>query len=249
MSFLTRPGQKLTEQGVETLKTIGDQVGAALANAFKYQNARYLAAVEERDRLAWEMHDSLAQALAYLKLKASLTDELLAGGEIDKAKANLREVREIAGETYTDVREAIFSLRESALSTGFLPALERYLTEYRTTYGVEVFLNVEEGLNPTFAAETGVQLYRIIQEALTNVRKHADACRAWVRVSRENGFWRITVEDDGRGFAPSAMHRNGEQPYGIQIMRERAESVGAALELTSEPGRGTRVTIQAPVTG
>jgi len=248
MAFITHPGQRLTDEGAHTLNKIGDEVGRTLMHAFRYQHARYYAAVEERDRLAREMHDSLAQALAYLKLKASVADELLSRGQIDKARENLGEVREIASETYTDVREAIFNLRESAQSgMEFFTALDHYLAEYRLHYGLPVTFHLAgDGTRPVFSAEVGIEVYRIVQEALTNVRKHARASQAWVRLARAGNGWQITVEDDGCGFDPAHVSRNGQQHIGMQIMRERAESVGAALELDSQPGQGTRVTVRVP---
>ena len=248
MALITHPDQRLTDEGARTLVKIGNAVGRALAQALRYHNLRYFAAVEERSRLAREMHDSLAQALAYLKLKASVTDELLSGGQIDKARQNLAEVKEIAGETYSDVRETIFSLRESAMpGLEFVPTLEHYVSEYRLHYGLPVTLDVSRnGTQPTFPAATGIQLYRIVQEALTNVRTHAGASQAWVRLAHADDGWRITVEDDGRGFDPTQIESNGRQHFGVQIMRERAEGVGARLELDSQPGLGTRVVILVP---
>ncbi len=110
LAFVTRPEQVVTEEGAKILKVMGEEIGQVLTNAIRFQNVRYQATLEERDRVAREMHDSLAQALGYIKLKATMTDDLLSGGEIDQAQANLREVKEIAGKTYFDVREAILVL-------------------------------------------------------------------------------------------------------------------------------------------
>ncbi len=249
ITLITRPGQVVTEEGAKILKAMGEEVGYALANAIQFQNVRYQATLDERERLAREMHDSLAQALGYLKLKASMTDELLSGGEIAQAQANLREVKEIAGKTYFDVREAIFGLRNAALpGSEFLPALEEYLNEYRAYYGLNVKLVVINGYRPSFPAEASIQLTRIIQEALTNVRKHARTSQARVRFERDDLHWRVTVEDDGQGFDSNQVPKAGQPFFGLQIMRERAESIGAKLEIDSQPCGGTRVIIQMPAT-
>jgi nitrate/nitrite-specific signal transduction histidine kinase len=247
MTFVTHPGQGVTEEGAKTLKAIGEQVGLALANATRFQNVRNAATLEERERLAREMHDSLAQALGYLKLQASLTDDLLSSGQIVQAQANLREVREIARETYLDVREAIFGLRHlPSIEHEFFPALQEYLNEYQTHYGLQVQLLTENDCRPSFPADVSIQLTRIIQEALTNVRKHAKTSQANIRFEQIDHHWRITVEDNGTGFDPRQVPPSGQQYLGLQIMRERAGSIGGELELDSRLGSGTSVIVRVP---
>ncbi len=247
MTFVTHPGQDVTGDGARILKAMGEEIGVALANALHYQDLRNRATLEERERLAREMHDSLAQALSYLKLQASLTDDLLSNGQISQAQANLREVKEIAGETYVDVREAIFGLRHlGSPGSEFLPAFNEYLSEYRTHYGLPVELVLENGCQPSFRAEVSLQLTRIIQEALTNVRKHAVANQVIVRFARVDREWRITVEDDGDGFDPGHIPTAAGQYLGLHIMRERALGIRARVEVDSTRGSGTTVTIRIP---
>lgn len=247
MSFITQPGQTLTDEGIKTLRTMGDEVGLALANAIHYQSARSQATITERERLAREMHDSLAQALGYLKMKASMTDDLLASGEITEAKANLQEVKQIAQETYFDVREAIFGLRRGPpMGSEFLPALETYLADYQLHYGLNVQLVVDDKTHPAFSAEVALQLVRIIQEALTNVRKHANSNLATIHFDRKDHHWRITVADQGVGFNPRETKNEGARFLGLHIMQERATGIGAELIVDSQPGSGTRVVVQVP---
>ncbi len=247
ITLITRIGQAMTDEGARTLGALGEEIGLALANVVHFQNVRYRATLEERERLAREMHDSLAQALGYLKLKASITDDLLSGGEIAEARTNLRQVQEIAGQTYFDVRETIFGLRRSnSHGAEFLSSLEEYLRDYQTYYGMSVKLQLENGFSPTFPLESTVQLSRIIQEALTNVRKHARASQACLRFGREDGHWRVTIEDDGLGFDPSQALQPERPFFGLQIMRERAESISGTLEIQSRAGGGTRVIITLP---
>jgi nitrate/nitrite-specific signal transduction histidine kinase len=247
LTLITHPGQTVTEQGKRILQAMGQQIGVAVLNAIRFQRARYEATLEERERLAREMHDSLAQALGYLKLKASMTDDLLSGGQIDEAQVNLREVKEIARETYFDVRETIFGLRNTSVKgLQFLPGLEEYLDKYRLHYGLQVHLAAEENCRPSFSPETGIQLTRIIQEALTNVRKHAAAHEATIRFARVDHHWDITVEDYGAGFDARETKSEGWRYLGLHIMRERAEGIGAELDVDSQPGSGTRVLIRVP---
>jgi signal transduction histidine kinase len=245
---VTNKPEGFTEEDGRIISIFADQAAIAIENARLYQQVRHLAALEERDRLGRELHDRLAQELGYLNLKASSTAELLSGGQIAQAQASLLEMKQIARDTYTDVREAIFSLRTPAsLELGLLPTLREYLAEYRVRYGVDARLVVDES-PPGFPADMGIQLLRIIQEALTNVRKHAGASKAWVHFEWNGDLVRISVEDDGRGFDPAQVTGKGRQYFGLQIMRERAESVGGDLELDSRPGQGTRVVIRVPLT-
>jgi signal transduction histidine kinase len=245
MNLSSKSRRPFMPQEVIFLTAIGQQIGVAIENARLYQQVRHLAALEERDRLARELHDYLAQTLGYLNLKVSITDELLSSGQIAQAQASLLEMKGIAREAYSDVREAIFSLRTmAAAGLGLLPTLQEYLAEYRVHYGLDTSLAIDDESLAEFPADVGIQLLRIIQEALTNVRKHAQASRAWVRFAQEGDTVCITVEDDGQGFDPDQLTGEGRQYFGLQIMRERAEGVRGSLELISQPGQGTRVVLR-----
>jgi signal transduction histidine kinase len=236
-----------TEEQVELAWGTANAVAPAIENARLHQQVEQLAVVEERTRLAREIHDNLAQALGTLRLKASATCELLSSNQVDGVRANLFDIKQLAGEAYTDVREEIFSLRTSVSSgSGFLPALQEYLAEYRMYYGLDVRLTVDDESAADFTSETGIQVMRIIQEALTNVRKHTGTDNAWVRFERGDGLICISVEDRGQGFDPTRAVGKARHYFGLQIMRERAESVGGSLELISRPGKGTRVVIRVP---
>ncbi len=248
VGVMLREGRHFTEHDVQLLTRLAHQVVVAVENARLYQQVRRLAILEERDRLAREMHDYLAQAVGYLNLKASITSGLLSSHQIDQVEAGLLELKQVTKEIYTDVREAIFSLRTAASpGLGLLPTLRDYLEEYQRHYGVRAELIVDHDLSG-FSPEVDVQVLRIIQEALTNVRKHAKTSSAWVRLEQEDSQLRITIEDDGRGFDPARVEWAGQRYFGLQIMCERAESVGGKLELDSRPGHGTRVVVRVPCT-
>jgi nitrate/nitrite-specific signal transduction histidine kinase len=246
VGVMMRQGRHFTQHDVQLLTRLAHQVVVAIDNARLYQQVRRLAILEERDRLAREMHDYLAQTLGYLHLRASITSGLLSSHQIDQVEAGLLELKQVTKEVYTDVREAIFSLRTAAPpGLGLLPALRDYLEEYERHYGVHAEL-LAEGDPTGFSPEADVQVLRIIQEALTNVRKHAQASCACVRLKQEDSRLRITIEDDGRGFDLVGVERAGQRYFGLQIMRERAESIGGRLELDSRPGQGTRVVVCVP---
>jgi nitrate/nitrite-specific signal transduction histidine kinase len=247
VGVMTQQHRRFSKDDVRRLTRLAHHVVVAIENAQLYQQVSHLVVLEERDRLARELHDYLAQALGYLNLKISITGDLLAGAQLDQAQTSLLELKQIAREAYTDVRETIFSLRTAASSgLGLLPTLREYLAEYQLHYGVDARLVADKG-SVKFSPEVDTQVLRIIQEALTNVRKHARASHAWVRIERNDGQVRIIVEDDGQGFDPIQVAGEGQRSFGLQIMRERAESVGGSLEFDSRPGKGTRVVIQVPL--
>jgi signal transduction histidine kinase len=203
----------------------------------------HLAVLEERERLARELHDHLAQDLGYLKIKAALISDSLDQGKIERAQAQLQELKEVAADLYTDVREEIFSLRSQVSTRGeFLPRLRQYLDEYQQQYKLEIHLDVADDSLLDLPARAGNQLFRIIQEALSNVRKHAQASQVKIGLKDELGHLCLTIEDDGLGFDPGSLRSNGHS-VGLKIMEERAESIGARLVLDSSPGTGTRLSV------
>ena len=249
IGVMTRQRRHFSKSDVLLLTRLAHQVVVAIENAQLYQQVRHIAVLEERDRLAREMHDYLAQALGYLNLKATITDGLLSDGQPTQARDSLLELKQIAKETYTDVREAVFSLRTTMSSgLGLLPTLREYLAEYRTHYGVDARLAVENETLAEFPTDVGVQVIRIIQEALTNVRRHAGASKVWIRFEQDSDQVRISVEDDGQGFDPTRAIAQRHEHFGLQIMRERAESVGGDLKIDSHPGQGTRISLWVPIT-
>ena len=230
--------------------------GLAAQAAIAIQNVRLrgiekgTAVVEERERLAREMPDCLAQALGLLHLKLGLAERALTEGATEPARRMLAEMRKVAGDAYDEVRQAIFGLRIMvSRGLGLVPTLAEYLHEFGQQAGLRVTLEVPEG-NDRFhvAPEAEVQLVRIVQEALHNIRKHAGARIASVRLRRDGEAIVLVVEDDGAGFDPAAPAPDARRHFGLATMRERAESLGGALTLDSVPGVGTRVTVRIPLT-
>jgi signal transduction histidine kinase len=237
-----------TEEQIELACGLADTTALTLENARLHEQVRRLAVLEERDRLAREMHDSLAQTVGTLNLKASLIQGLLSSGQIAQAQAGMLELKNITNEAYLEVRESIFGLRGAAsLGSGLLPTLQEYLAVYRTHYGVDARLEAEDELLARFPMDVEIQIIRIIQEALTNVRKHAGASKVRVVFKAEGDQVRINVEDDGQGFDLAQVSGEGRHYFGLQIMRERAEDVGGSIKFDSRPGQGTRVVVRVPL--
>ncbi len=215
-----------------------------------YQQARHMAVLEERSRLARELHDNVAQALGYMNLQTAAADQLLSKGLINDAQAKLQELKQVVGDVYTDVREEIFNLRATASrGLGFLGTLRNYVEKYKRYYDLEIELAIEmEESQLEFPVDVATQIIRVIQEALINVRKHSGVNKALIRFRQENNRLRISVEDSGQGFDSEQIDKTGESGFGLQIMRERAVSAGGRLEVDTTPGEGVRVIIWMPMT-
>ena len=243
----SRQPRHFLQKEIQRMDRLARHIFDAVENARLYQKVGYLATLEERERLAREMHDRLAQALGYINLKTAITEGQLQENQVAQARSSLQELKQISQSTYTDVRESIFNLR-AVLATGlrFLPTLEEYVRDYRIHYGLDVRLAMDGVDLSRFPPDVDIQLLRIIQEALTNVRKHAQASQVWIHFLNEQGRVKIMIEDDGLGFDPRSISVEGDRSFGLQIMRERARCVGGALELEANPGQGTRVVLWMP---
>lgn len=221
---------------------MGNQIALAIENARLHEKVQSVAAIEERERIAREMHDSLAQLLSYINIKTQAVRSFLAAGQSERAQNHLLELEESARDLYTEVREAILGLRVAApLQQGLVPALKEYVFRFSQLSSLKAELSVNEERLPPLPLATEVQVIRIIQEALTNVRKHARASHAWVRITSDDKQIVVRIEDDGQGFDAARIRRGDWPHFGLQTMKERAESVRGTLEVTSIPGQGTCV--------
>jgi two-component system nitrate/nitrite sensor histidine kinase NarX len=243
-----RKPHRFSSSDIDVLSPLTHQVVLSIENAQLYRQLHHMAALEERDRLARELHDNLSQTLGYLKIKASITDDLLERGKVEKAKVSLGQLKMVSERLYIDVREEIFKLRtDVGVQRGFFNALQGYLSDYRTYYGLHVDLAVENESLRDISPDISCQLLRIIQEALTNVRKHAEASKVLVYCEQDDEQIRVRIEDDGKGFHLSNVLENEQGNYGLQIMKERAEGIGGCLAVNSTPKKGTQVVVCAPL--
>lgn len=235
---------------IELLTRLAARAAAAIENARFHERLRDAAIVEERHRIAREMHDGLAQELGYLNLKIGELEAAVSSQPPATLRTELGRMKKVVGGAYDEVRQAIFGLRMTpAWGLGLVPSLAEYLREFSEQSGISVELELADERAPRLSPHAGVQLIRIIQEALANVRKHAQAGRAWVTFDTEEGKAKITVQDDGRGFDPEAATRPGRASFGLQGMRERAESVGGTLAVEQAQERGMQVIVRLPLAG
>jgi signal transduction histidine kinase len=232
------------------LLLLHDVTGQKQAQAQQAQMLKAQATLQERMQLARELHDSLGQVFAFVNAQGQTVRRLLSRGELATADEYVGRLVDVAREADADIRESILGLRVSLSEPGFFPALSMYLAHYEKSYGIHTELGMPEtSLDGGFEPLVEVQLLRILQEALTNVRKHAHAERVRIAFDRQDGWMLVTVQDDGLGFDPQGHSDVSEGHVGLSVMRERAEELGGSLSLLSEPGQGTRVVVKVPVKG
>jgi signal transduction histidine kinase len=210
---------------------------------------RQRAIVEERERIARELHDGLAQLLGYVNTKAMAVRLMLKSRQTEAAERHLLQLEEAARELFVDVRQAILGLKTAGqIGDGLTATLKDFAAQFSRLSSVPVEVVVTPGVEGLpLTAETELQLLRIVQEALTNVRKHASATRAWVSLRSDGGILALTVGDDGIGFEPEHLPTNHQAHFGLSTMRERVEAIGAEFNLDAVPGVGTRVTVRLAV--
>ena len=239
---------------VEALATLANQAAIAIENARLQARLRELAVVAERERIAREMHDGLAQVLGYVNTKSQAVDEYLATGRVDEARVQLAELASAARSVYVDVREAILGLRSPIEpGAGLVGAVEEYARRFAEASKLAVVVEATPAARAAaLSPEAEAQVFRIIQESLTNVRKHADAHRATLTLDVDDSALVIRIADDGRGFVaaspPGAASLPAAWPhYGLEAMRERASSIGGMIDWSSTPAVGAVVRLTVPV--
>jgi signal transduction histidine kinase len=226
------------------LGALADMAAVAVQTAHLRDAEQQMTILAERDRIARELHDSLAQVLGVFHLR--LRDlEARARSGADGIPAELADLAELADESYRDVREAILGLRESIPDDGGLEgALREYLRKYSRQTGIQATLVCEGPTQGALSPRAEVQLLRVVQEALTNVRKHSGARRAIVSLDCRDLVPLLSIEDDGAGFDVDKVVRSMEGGFGLASMRERVEQVGGTLTVHTAPGEGTRIEVR-----
>ena len=243
--YFRRP-QALSEPEMRLLETLGQHLGVAIENQRLKSREKELAVSEERNLLAQELHDSIAQGLAFLNIQVQLLQDSLKKGKVDEALQTAGQLREGVQESYDDVRELLVHFRtrvhQSDLDSAINAALEKF--EGQTGIATE-FDRVGTGtpMQPT----DEIQIMHIVQESLSNIRKHARAANVRVTVRRDMASCRIEIADDGVGFDPqNDPNCQSDRHVGLKIMRERAHRIGAECRITSRPGEGSCVTLSLP---
>ena len=205
--------------------------------------AEELAATRERNHLARELHDSVTQTIFSITLTAKSVDILLEQ-DPKQAKAQLTHLQALAQGALAEMRGLIFELRPPAVEDeGLVPALRKHAAALQSRDGLAVELRIEG--ERRLSGDQERRLFRIVQEALNNISKHAQTDRAVVTLTMDNGRVLLLIEDDGTGFDPNAIEP-GQATMGLAIMHERTEMMGGTFEVESCLGEGTRIRVEIP---
>jgi two-component system nitrate/nitrite sensor histidine kinase NarX len=236
VNYLQPRGFGETEQRL--LLALAQRASLAIENAQLYEQAQYVAAVEERQRLARELHDAVTQSLFSASLIAEVLTRLWDKNP-QEGKRRLEELRQLTRGALAEMRTLLLELRPSALLEAEASELFRHLCDAFTGRALVSMQCTLEG-DCDMPSEVKVAFYRIAQEALNNVAKHAQATQVKMRLVCADGQVEMDIRDDGRGFDPSEVPSDH---LGVKIMQERADAIGAELKISSLSGEGTQVCV------
>ena len=234
------------ESDLAVLQSLAHQAAAAIENARLYERAQQLAVIEERNRLARDLHDSVTQAVYGVTLYAEAAARLLSAGKVETAASHLRELRSTAQQALREMRSLIFELRPPDLEKdGLVAALQARLESVEGRTGLETAFKVEGELSMPMAIQQ--ELYRIAQEALNNALRHAQAHSVRLYLKQDRDQVVLEIADDGVGFDPSSAGEHGGM--GLRGMEERVARMAGRLAVDSQPGVGTTVRVEVAVQG
>lgn len=224
-------------------ESLAQQISIAIEHALMTAQLQSSAVVEERARLAREMHDGLSQILGFLSLEMQSLELLVKQGRIEDTLEELTKARARIRDAQAEVRENILNLRTALTKDGeVIPFLIEYIHEFELQTGIETHIEDSASQQVNLLPMCEVQLVRILQEALTNIRLHADANHVWAKFHPENGGLSVSIVDDGIGFIETELKKH----FGLKSMRERTESVNGKISIASQPGEGTKVSLWLP---
>jgi two-component system, NarL family, nitrate/nitrite sensor histidine kinase NarX len=233
----------INEEMAYLLLSLGAHLGEFLERTHREKKNRLQLIIDERNIIANELHDSLAQTLASLRFQVRILDQSLQPVGDFMAFKTIDSVEHALDEATTDLRELIAHCRVPIEQQGLVPAVKRAVEKFRKETGIHILLQCEE---QTLLLPSNMELnaYRIVQEALTNIKKHANAYIVRVLLTNNDGNIRILIENDGKGFDQEKIHSSAGDHLGLTIMKERAKHLGGKLKIESEPDEGTRVELR-----
>ncbi len=223
------------------LEILGRHLGSAIENQRLIAREKEFAIANERNLLAQGLHDSIAQGLNFLNLQVQMLEDSLTRDSLDEIREIAPLLRAGVQENYEDVRELLLNFRTRLQDSNLDSEMRKALDKLQRQSGLQGQIAIT-GDGPPLAPEQQLQVLFILQEALSNIRKHARAQQVQISVDNAQDF-RMTVRDDGHGFQLESARAKGQEHVGLRIMQERAERLGASLEIDSQPGIGTRIAL------
>jgi two-component system nitrate/nitrite sensor histidine kinase NarX len=237
--FVEKSSFELREDLKALFTSVGRHLGMAIEKTRLDSEAKRLFIMQERTALANELHDSLAQTLASLRFQVSMLQETIDGITKDALNDEIQQIKSGLDDAYVELRELLAHFRAPINTRGLLPALEDLVNSFRKQTGMYVLLQTEWD-SARLPVDLEIQVLRIVQEALANVRKHSQAQTVRVMLkSDQDGSYRVLVEDDGVGLRKPAFSGHPGEHIGQSIMQERARRLGGELCIESEAGEGT----------
>ena len=238
-------GEEPTPEIRGVLKTIGELIGLAMNNAALEEETLRTRLTHERQAMAAEVHDSIAQTLTFVKMRLPLLQDALRAHDDERSQRYLGDVREAIGDAHLKLREIITHLRTRIDPRGLDSALQGLATRFRQRSGIElIYRNATTGLK--LPAEVETDVFHIAQEALANIEKHSAARHSWLTFDTAPGGFEIRIEDDGVGPATIDEQTDDGSHFGLGIMSERAQRLGGELTVAARPAGGTRVRLAFP---
>ena len=245
--YAKRP-QAFSDSDQNLLLLVGDFIGLAIENAQLYAHTREMAIHQERGLIAREIHDGIAQSLAYLNMETKKLENLMKGNASTLALVELDQIRQVVRDTYDDVRQLLVDFRTGIDEDKSLrESLTHYVKEFSRRIGIKGEVTGSSNL-PQLPLETRAQLFRIVQEALSNVRKHARARTVGIWITASSTDLMLKIQDDGCGFNPELPMDPDHVHVGLEIMKERVAGLKGDLRLESAPGQGTTLHVSVPLT-
>lgn len=240
----SQDSQGFSQQHLNLIQNVANQLTIVIESTNRITELEYRAMMQERSRLAREIHDGLAQTLGYLKLQAAQLKNTLARQDFERLQGAFSHYYETLSVAYQDARYAIDGLRLGLSENGLSGWLEESVIYFREISGLPVTLRRMEG-KPELASEVHAQLMRIVQEAFSNIHKHAHASQVWIDYFEQDRDLWLLIQDNGAGFAPEDI--SGSTHHGLNGMRERADLIGADFQVISRPGEGTTIRVRLPI--
>ena len=242
LNVVSSDWRELSAEDLRLLYTVGDLVGIAIERARLFAASTQIGALEERNRLAREIHDTLVQGLTGIIWQIETADALLESANVDRGRIALQQALALTRSNLEEARRSVLDLRPAPLEGRSLDQALLVLTHELQAKSL-LKIDFEAVGSRPLAARLEAGLYRITQEALTNVVRHAQARHAAVRLVTTPEYVQLTIEDDGRGFDVARVLQNR---HGLVSMRERAKLLGGSVEINSRPRQGTRLQLKVP---
>lgn len=227
----------------DLMLTLGQNLGNAVEKFRLIEEESQLKIIQERTRLSHELHDSLAQTLASLRIQMRLIDEIFQSGDERSIWHQIERVEYTIEQANSELRELITHFRGPLIAKGLIPSLEEVINRIKEDASITIYFQ-NEWPDHQFPSNVEMNVFRIAQECLANIRKHSQADVVRMLLRYREGFFTLLIEDDGVGFDEDKITPEGGSQLGLNILRDRANQIGGTLDIESEPGEGTRIYLQ-----